>query len=408
MTGSPGPERARWWCMDKRGPLVIMIERVGPYHAARLGAIARALGQARRVVALELCRRDTTYGWDEIAVNQAQWRRKTLFDALPRPAAQVARAVWAALSEMKPGCVAIPGWGSSAAVAALVWCRLRHVPAIVMSDSTAEDAPRDAMREMVKRRLLGIAGAGLVAGSRHKAYLKALGMSETVIHTGYDVVDNDHFASGAAVARADAISLRTELGLPPRYIMSLGRFVAKKNLAALVDAHAAHLARTQASGLALVLVGDGPLKPALQAQVQALGTGEQVQFRPFTQYEDLPALYGLAEIFVLPSVVDQWGLVVNEAMAAGCPVLVSNRCGAAPDLVIEGVTGHSFDPQDRAALSAALDRLATTPEATRRMGRAAQAHIASFSLSVHADALLRAARDAGMPPLPLADKAVTA
>jgi len=94
----------------------------------------------------------------------------------------------------------------------------------------------------------------------------------------------------------------------------------------------------------LVLLGDGPLKANLSRLVSELRLDGHVHLPGFLQYHELPAYYGLADVFVHASTTEQWGLVVNEAMAAGLPVIVSNRCGCVPNLVAEGKNGFTFDP----------------------------------------------------------------
>src|SRR5262249_59830905 len=95
----------------------------------------------------------------------------------------------------------------------------------------------------------------------------------------------------------------------------------------------------------LVLLGEGEQRAKLEGLRDALGLRNDVSMPGFKQYDELPAYYGLASAFVHTSTTEQWGLVVNEAMAAGLPVLVSERCGCGPDLVREGVNGFTFDPR---------------------------------------------------------------
>jgi glycosyltransferase involved in cell wall biosynthesis len=247
----------------------------------------------------------------------------------------------------------------------------------------------------MKGAVVRMTDAGLVAGRPHLAYLSALGMSESRIATGYDIVDNVHFARGADLARAEAPRLRAELNLPERYVLSVCRFVEKKNLLRLIDAQALAVARHPSKVLPLVLVGGGPLEQTLRSRVAMLGLAGHVLIRPFAQYETLPMLYGLAEGLVLASAVDQWGLVINEAMAAGLPVLVSARCGAAEDLVVEGETGFVFDPFDIEALADSLARLSGLDRVKRTsMGAAAQIRIGAWGPERFAKAFRRAAADA--------------
>jgi glycosyltransferase involved in cell wall biosynthesis len=128
------------------------------------------------------------------------------------------------------------------------------------------------------------------------------------------------------------------------------------------------------------LSGAGPQEGELRLKAEQAGLGSLVRFPGFQQYPDLPAWYGLAEALVLASESDQWGLVVNEAMAAGLPVIVSSRCGCAPDLVREGENGLVFDPGGPSSIAEALGAVAQM-DAPRRaaMGARSRQLIAAFS-----------------------------
>jgi glycosyltransferase involved in cell wall biosynthesis len=156
-------------------------------------------------------------------------------------------------------------------------------------------------------------------------------------------VDNDYWADHAAQARGRKPETRGEFGLPENYFLASARFIPKKNLPRLIEAYA--LYRKKAGPWSLVLLGDGALRPDLCRLISDLGLQNDVQLPGFRQYSELPAYYGLANAFIHASTTEQWGLVVNEAMASGLPVLVSDRCGCAADLVQEGVNGFTFDPR---------------------------------------------------------------
>jgi glycosyltransferase involved in cell wall biosynthesis len=104
----------------------------------------------------------------------------------------------------------------------------------------------------------------------------------------------------------------------------------------------------------LVLLGDGALRSSLESQIVSLALHDHVQMPGFIQYPELPAYYARAGAFIHASTSEQWGLVVNEAMASGLPVLVSHRCGCAPDLVQAGVNGFTFDPYNVEELANAI------------------------------------------------------
>jgi glycosyltransferase involved in cell wall biosynthesis len=140
----------------------------------------------------------------------------------------------------------------------------------------------------------------------------------------------------------------------------VGRFSPEKNLDFLLRAFADLPQNASKPDLLLSLVGYGPLEPDLRRMASELGLDRVVQFRGSAAQTALPAIYRSADALVLPSVRETWGLVVLEAMACGLPVLVSDRCGCARDLVNPG-TGWTFSPSDRAAFCRLLGQLANVP-----------------------------------------------
>jgi len=365
--------------------LAIVIERIGPYHRARLAALGETADLT--VLAVEVVRSDRIYAWAPID-DVPNVRRVTLFEREEEMSGVggLRRAMDAALDDFEPSVVAVPGWGFAASLVALAWCRHRGRGAILMSDSNAHDEPRKPWREAVKRFVVSCADAGFVAGTPQRRYLAALGMPAERIFTGYDVVDNAHFAAGADAARSRPAQLRAGLDLPDVFVLFVGRFVAKKNLQALVHAYARYRRAHPTSPLHLVLVGEGPERGTLARNIRQLGLQGFVQVRPFASYSELPAYYGLARALVLPSTIEQWGLVVNEAMAAGLPVLASDRCGCVEDLVVDEVTGRRFDPTDLDAIADAF-RLAADPSWATRAGSLAREMIEQWRPETFANSL---------------------
>ena len=350
--------------LTKEIRVAVLFQRFGPYHHARLNAAGRLLS----VWGVEACAMEDTYAWDKVEGAQT-FTRITLTDRDSgdrRWRQELHRKMWQALEEIKPQVVVIPGWSFADALSALWWCVQSNVPAVVMSESTAWDDKRHAGKEWVKRRLIKLNSAGLAGGTPHRDYLVQLGLMREQVFLGYDVVDNEYFRCESGKARTDAASLRSRLGLPVKYFLASARFVEKKNLFRLIQAFGRYRVLAGKSGVgnpelenwSLVLLGDGPLKSDLQKFISELGLQASVQLPGFKQYDELPAYFGLASAFVHASTTEQWGLVVNEAMAAGLPVLVSNRCGCALDLVKDGVNGFTFDPGDTETLANLMFRLA--------------------------------------------------
>ncbi len=361
---------------DQRPDVAIYFRMFSPYILARINGAAARLS----VVGIEGSRRSTVYAW-EPRLGEERFARRTLFSDAPveeKPADEAIRAVRAALDEADPAVVCVTGWSHSEALAMLLWARERKRPVVMMSESTEHDARRSFVREAIKRHIVGLCDAALVGGAPQRRYVEALGMAPDRVFVGYDAVDNDFFARGAAAARADAATLRARLGVPERYFLASCRFIAKKNLARLIAAFARYRATVEGDAWDLVLIGDGPLRAELEAQVAAIGLAGAVHFMGFRQYDELPAFYGLAGGFVHVSTVEQWGLVVNEAMAAGLPVIVSRACGCAEDLVDQGVNGWTVDPLDDAEIVKRLVDLAAPTTDRAAMGAAGTRIVADF------------------------------
>jgi len=378
--------------------LAVLFARFGPYHHARL----RAAGKVCDLTAIEFSAVDKTYAWE--MVNGAEgFERETLFsdaDYEGKSPNEVRRALWRALDKCNPAIVAIPGWATVPALLALAWCRHHNVPAILMSDSQEGDEPRTWWKEWVKSRVVKQFGAGLVGGTPHINYLSKLGVLHDRLYVGYDVVDNGYFSNGADLVRRNGPKFREKFSLPNHYFLSSSRFVEKKNLPRLIDAYALLKARNGTNARHLVVIGDGSLRPDLEVQIHKLGLTEQIHLPGFKQYDELPLYYGLADVYIQASTTEQWGLVVNEAMASGLPVLVSNRCGCGPDLVQEGVNGYTFDPYDVEALAELLAKISADRTALETMGQASRTIIANWAPETFAENLLKAAQTAKSQPLP--------
>lgn len=197
-------------------------------------------------------------------------------------------------------------------------------------------------------------------------------------------VDNGYFERLAEVAEPKVAALREELSLAAGrpVILFASKLQTRKHADHLVEAfqeftETAKL--TEAARPYLVIVGDGEERANLEAYVKANGLSADVRFAGFRNQSELPAFFVLSSVFVLPSRHEPWGLIVNESMAAGCPVIVSTDVGSALDLVTDGVEGAVYPVGNVPALTDALRRVFATPETPAQMGVAAKARMASWS-----------------------------
>ena len=346
--------------------IAVLFDMFGPYHLARLNA----LGEHTPTLGVEVSARSKVYDWNPMQVDTA-FERRTLFrasDSSEITTTELAGRIGETLSEWHPDVVFIPGWASRTAFASLRWAQANRIPTVVMSESTRDDATRSPFKELVKRGMVGCFNAGFVGGRRSIGYLRELGMPEEAIFTGYNAVDNEFFAKGAATAREKS-SLRESLGLPGRYFLASARFITKKNLMGLLSAFEQFLSRRPETDIDLVLLGDGEERTAIEKHRTELGLENRVLLPGFKQYDELPAYYGLADAFIHVSAVEPWGLVVNEAMSAALPVVVSRVCGCADDLVRTGENGFVVDHENVDQIAEAMCRLeVSSPELLAAMG----------------------------------------
>ena len=349
-------------CGDQR-TVWIAFSRFGPYHVARVGSAASSFP----VEGLELDPEDRTYAWD--AIEDAG---RFGLHRLPSAGSHWHEELRPVLAASEPKAVAVPGYAGARALGLVAEAKARRIPLVLMSESTAWDEPRVAWKEAVKRRIVRLFDAALVGGRPQADYVAQLGMPRERIFLGYDVVDNAHFARPAPPPP----EIGPWNGRP--FFLASARFIAKKNLPRLLRAFARYRELAGSDAWNLVLLGDGPLRAELEALRTQLGLGPNLLMPGFRQYPELPGWYQAASCFVHASTSEQWGLVVNEAMAAGLPVLVSNRCGCAVDLVQEGVNGFTFDPLDMEQLARLMHRVAHGEADRGAMGAASRRIIADW------------------------------
>ncbi len=350
------------------------------YHVARFKGMLSNPGLAGRVRGIELV--------GGIGVHQGLKFREDLPAGLPietlmpgsswAEAGQLtlARKVWQCLAQLDPEIVLVPGYYTLPAIAAALWAKLNRRVSVLMTESTAEDHARTWWKESLKALLIGsLFDWAICGGSAHRRSLHQLGFSSDRIAGSYDIVDNRHLQHSVAALRD---STPAQHGLPERYFLYVGRLAAEKNIDGLLKEWTAY--RRNGGTWPLVIVGDGPLAGSLREQAAALPFAQDIHFAGHKSYRELPPYYAYAGCFVLPSTREPWGLVVNEAMACGLPVLVSNRCGCAEDLVQPGLNGFVFDPSMPDSLAVCMTRVSSMSEpAWKAAGNTSQHLVGNFS-----------------------------
>lgn len=364
----------------------------GPYHFARGKALAETDGVLPFFI--QLAESIATHPWQVQDRYRSSIKLITLSGNAYENAGyfQLCRRLWGALDEIDPAVVATSSFRPFIMLSAARWAKSRRRRAVLFFESTPWDRRRYRLIEAAKRALIRRYYDAAFAGGRvHRDYLVRLGLPPSRIWQPYDVVDNDHFATKAAVVRTAPERWRQTVGLPERYFLYVGRYSPEKNLCRLIEAYRIYRANC-AVPWSLLLVGDGPQRSTLESLVSTKRL-EGVVFKPFAQLDDLPVYYSLAECFVLPSTSDPWGLVVNEAMACSLPVLISRLCGCVPELVREGDNGLCFDPYDVRAIADGLASVSSLDENKRRqMGELSRTIISRFTPQTWAAGLAQCVR----------------
>lgn len=354
----------------------------GPYIRARWSAFATQYSE-HTVYLIEFGRVSETYKWQPMDLT-FPYRRVVLSEqpAESQSPSKLIILLIKELNQINPDLLVLNGYEQPATLSALLWSKWHRKPVILLSATKENDAPRSWWRETVKHWILKAYKAALVGGKPQQRYLVKLGMDKDSIFLGYNVVGNDDF-------HPDKIkSLPAPYQKP--YFLTLNRFVPKKNLITLILSYAAYRQAAGSKAWDLVLCGDGQLRPQIEQQIAKLDLYDSVHLPGFLQQDELLPYFAHAKCFIHASIQEQWGLVINEAMAAGLPVLVSNRCGCFEDLVLEGVNGFGFDPENYQQLTNLMLKMSSREIDLEKMGRAALEHIQKFSPNYFAKGLMKA------------------
>lgn len=398
--------------------VVFVFDHFGPYHVARVEAVAEL--RDFEVKGVELHPKSRTYGWD-----QNDRGREFGFEKISLPELNLRgrderlalrQELERTLDRCAPEVVFVNGWGDFMSLETISWAKRRSCKLVVMSETRRADGTRSPLGEWIKASIVRLCDAGFCGGESHREYLAELGLPKERVSLGYNAVDNDFFSK----------TVHSNSASDAPYFLASNRFVKRKNLARLIQAYAKYVERTPVrkhSTWPLVLLGDGELREELKSLCANLGLpildcelaedlklnfqklktpaeGGLVVFPGFRQVNEIREFYTGAGAFVHPALEEPWGLVVNEAMASGLPILSSKNVGAAEELLQLEVNGFSFDPTSVEELAALLQRMAELPRHEREaMGAASKSIISNWGPERFAQGVREAVRMAMSRPL---------
>lgn len=279
--------------------------------------------------------------------------------------------------ELRPGRfdgVLLMGWYLKAFMQALYAARRASLPVLVRGDSQL-DTPRSALKRLAKELayppFLRLFDAALVVGQRNRSYWQHYRYPANRMFSSPHCVDTARFAAQATPHARTA--LRAQLGIGPNVPVALfaGKLLPFKRPLDLVQGAA--VARAAGAKVEVLVAGSGPLT---QDMVNAAAQqGVPLHMPGFFNQTEMPAAYAAADVLVLPSNGrETWGLVANEALACGRPVLLSDAVGCAADLTRDGVAGLSFPMGDTAALGRAIVATIDAPPTSEALAAVSQAY----------------------------------
>ncbi len=294
----------------------------------------------------------------------------------------------------------IHGYATLNSWMAMAAAKLLGIPVLLRTDSTLIDHPRGPLRLAIKKiffaMLRPFTWGVLSVGQRNTEYWQhQLGRDMPLFSIPY-AVDNHFFQQHSQAAFATRDALRRELKLDPDrpVILFASKLLERKRCIDLVEAYLLLRARWKSQDDLqppphLLIVGDGEERSQIEARIRA-ADAEGTRMLGFRNQSELPRYYDLCDVFVLPSVHEPWGLVINEVMNAGRAVIVSDEVGCQPDLVFDGDNGCVFPARNVAALADALQLVLADPATCRSMGQRSLERIQSFSFDANVNGLARA------------------
>lgn len=256
------------------------------------------------------------------------------------------------------------------------YCRRRRKRLLLWSESTLrDDRPRIFLKEWMKRKLVSRFDSFIAAGTAQVDYLKTLGGDERRMWIAPDTVDISFFERASRISKDERARMKAERGLHGPAVLYVGRMVDEKGLPDLFKAFPAIYSRT---GAELILVGDGPEEKKYRNFCKRKRL-HHIHFEGFRHQEELVKYYAMADVFVFPTRSDAWGLVLNEAMAAGLPLVCSRVAGAVDHLVRDGENGFLHEPGNTKQIAEQITMLVNDADLRRKMGARSSEIIQHFT-----------------------------
>jgi L-malate glycosyltransferase len=347
------------------GTFVFVWENLGPMHVDRCEAVAERFAGEREVIGVEIGGASLTYSW---APTEAKGFRKiTVFPGSTKDISRFSRfrALWKVCAPYIRVDYFFCDYQTPEVFLTATALRLLGRRVYVMNDAKFDDKPRSIWRELAKYVAYWPYRGALVSGKRTREYLRFLRFTDPRIAIGYDTLSIQRVRTLATAAPAPDGS-----HFEGRHFTAIARFVQKKNISTLLNGYATYV-HSVATPRALHLCGSGELDGALREQVSRLKLQDLVVFRGFIQSREIATTLTNTLSLILPSIEEQFGLVVIEAQAMGVPVIFTPACGARDQLLRSGVNGFLVEADNPTGMAFFMKLIASDEALWRRLARGA-------------------------------------
>lgn len=331
---------------------------------------------------------NATFAWDRQLTDG--YRHEFLPNVHPDPGPhgfwnRTNPVLWRRLNPREFDAVIVFGWGFASALLAVAAARAHGVPVIMHSESNLGPITRppwkSALRKTTLTALFRQCDAFLAVGSKgREMYLTYGAEAEQVFLANY-CADNDFFEAERERLGPRRLDLRRALGVSDErpILVCSGKLFPDKEPIELLEAFAKVRREREAR---LIFLGDGPLRGDVERVAREHGIADDVVVTGFRNQRELGEVYAAADMMVFPSKRETWGIVVNEAMLFGLPVICSDQVTAHHDLVVPGETGDTYPSGDASALARLLSRRLADPVGMRAMGAKGLERIRGWSYDV--------------------------
>ena len=295
------------------------------------------------------------------------------------------------IKEWKADAVLVIGWNYFSHLNAMMHFKDR-IPVLFRGDSTLLDEKpgvKMLLRRIFLRFIYRNIDIALYVGSANKAYYKSHGIKENQLIFSPHAIDNARFFTVSIEQEAFISKTRESFGITEAdiTIVFCGKLQPKKDPLILIRA----IKKLDFMNIHLIIVGDGKLSEEVKKEIKGYS---KIHILPFQNQSMMPAVYRLGEIFCLPSCgpAETWGLAVNEAMASGRAVLVSDKAGCHPDLVIDGINGYSFHSNDISDLQDKINKMIGSRDRLSQMGKASKQIISTWNFDAIVSSIKKSLR----------------